>query len=796
MEPRDPSEGAHPSPYRIIGKSLPRFDVVDKVRGSTLYAADWRLPGMLVGRILRAVYPSARIRRLSVEKARALPGVAAVMTADDIPQNARQEDATGLGLVSFATPVLAAERVRYQGEPVALVAAESEIHAQAALEAIEVDYDPLPGVFNMDAALAPDAPRVHEDRGNLLIHWKVRQGDVEEGFRRADVIVERTYRTQRVDHAYLEPEAAVAWVDGDGVVTIRASTQVIEHFREIAEILRLPHNKVRVIAPFVGGGFGGKEDMTVEPYAALLAWKTGRAVRMVWTRQESLLARPKRHPFTMSYKTGATRDGHLVAQEITLVADAGPYPLLSPRVLFAALVVGCGPYRVPHVKIDARAVFTNNVPTSAMRGFGAMQVTFAYESQMDLLAEHVGLSALEVRSRNFLRKGDRLPTGEPLETSVALASVTRGALNALGERSTPSSPSARVGRGFACNMQPYGRTVWFRDRAQAWIGFEADGSVVIRTGVTDLGGGQAAALAQIASEILGVSPHRIAVHIGDSALTPLAGGTFATRQLYMSGNAVLKTARDLRALMVPVAAALLEAAEADVQFADDCVRVIGSPDQGLSLARVVTECARRGVPTSVLAAFHGGHAPPVDLDTGQGKTFPDYTFGCHAAEVEVDAETGIVRLLKHVACHDVGRAINLQSVEGQMQGGAVMGAGQALMEEIALDEGTNLTTLFASYLMPTALDVPDVRTVVIESGEGMGPFSARGIGEPPTGPPPAAVASAIQEAVGMRLLELPMTPERMFEALAARANTTAPPNDRAGGADATSNPGGDEEGER
>jgi len=767
--PRTTSDDAgHPSPYRIIGQPLPRFDVVDKVRGATLYAADWRLPGMLVGRILRAIYPSARIRRLSEAKARAFPGVAAVLTAADVPQNARHEDPTGLGLASFATPVLAAERVRYQGEPLALVAAESEVQAQAALEAIEVDYEPLPGVFDVDAALAPQAPRIHEDHDNLLIHWKCQQGDLEEGFRRADVIVERTYRTQRVDHAYLEPEAAVAWVDGDGVVTIRASTQVIEHFREIAEMLRLPHNKVRVIAPFVGGGFGGKEDMTVEPYAALLAWKTGRPVRMAWTRQESLLARPKRHPFTMSYKTGAAKDGRLVAQEIRLMADAGPYPLLSPRVLFAALVAGCGPYRVPNVKIDARAVLTNNVPTSAMRGFGAMQVTFAYESQMDLLADAVGLSALEIRSRNFLRKGDRLPTGEHLETQVALPRVTQEALDALGERAQPSSPSGRVGRGFACNIQPYGRTIWFRDRAHAWIGFEADGSLVIRTGVTDLGSGQAASLAQIASEILGVSMDRIAVHIGDSSLTPLAGGTFATRQLYMSGNAVLKTAQDLRALMVPIAALLLEAAEADVQFADNHVRVVGSPETGLALARVVTECARRGVPTSQLSAFHGGHASPIDLETGQGKTFPDYTFGCHAAEVEVDVETGTVRLRKYVACHDVGRAINPQSVAGQMQGGAVMGAGQALMEDVVLDEGTNLTTLFANYLIPTSLDVPDVRAVVVESGEGKGPFGARGIGEPPNGPPPAAVASAIQDAVGVRLVELPMTPERIFEALRAR----------------------------
>jgi CO/xanthine dehydrogenase Mo-binding subunit len=768
MAERRPSEAGHPPSYHVVGKPLPRFDVADKVQGSTLYAADWRLPGMLVGRILRSVYASARIRRIGVEKARALPGVAAVLTADDVPCNAIHEDPTGLGLASFATPILASGRVRYQGEPVALVAADSEVHAQSAVEAIEVDYEPLPGVFDAAAALLPGATRIHDDHENLLIHWKLRHGDIAEGFRHADIVVERTYRTQRVDHAYLEPEAGVAWVDGDGVVNIRASTQVIEHFREIAEMLGLPHNKVRVIAPFVGGGFGGKEDMTVEPYLALLAWKARSPVRMVWTRQESLLARPKRHPFTMQYKTGAARDGRLVAQEITLLADAGPYPLVSPRVLFAALVAGSGPYRVPHVKIDARAAFTNNVPASAMRGFGAMQVTFAYESQMDLLAERLGMPPIEIRCRNFLHKGDRLPTGEELETHVALPTLASLVTGALGARSRPPRSSVRVGRGIACNIQPYGRTAWFRDSAQAWIGFEADGSLVIRSGVTDLGGGQAASLVQIAAEILGVSPDRIAVHIGDSALTPRAGGTFATRQLYMSGNAVLKTARELSAMMAPAAAALLEAAEADVRFADDHVSVIGSPKRRLTLARVVAECAHRGIPTAHLSTFQRDQAPPVDAETGQGKTFPDYTFGCHAVEVAVDTETGAVTLLKHAAGHDVGCAINPQSVEGQIQGGAFMGIGQALFEEVAVEEGNNLSTLFANYLIPTSLDVPDVRPIVVQSGEGKGPFNARGIGEPPTGPPPAAIAGAVFDAVGVRPLELPITPERVFDALQAQ----------------------------
>ncbi|HKX18691.1 MAG TPA: xanthine dehydrogenase family protein molybdopterin-binding subunit, partial [bacterium] len=714
--------------YRVVGRPQPRFDAVDKIRGATRYAADWGLPGMLAGTILRSLHASARIRRLDAERARSLIGVAAVLTAQDVPHNAVEEDPTGIGLIRFATPVLAAERVCYQGEPIALVAADSPERAQAALEAIEIEYEPLPGVFDAEAALAEDTARVHPGRDNLLVHWTLRRGDVAEGFRRADAVVEQTYRTQRVDHAYLEPEAGVAWVDAHGVVNVRAASQVIEHFREIAEMLGVPHNRVRVVTPFLGGGFGGKEDMTVEPYLALLAWKTGQPVRMVWSRYDSLLARPKRHPFTMRYKTGAARDGRIVAQEISLVGDAGPYPLLSPRVLFAALVTGAGPYRTPNVAIDARAVFTNNVPSSAMRGFGAMQVTFAYESQMDALAERLGLSTEEIRVRNFLAKGDALPTGEHVETHVALPEVMRRAQEALGERSRPSAPSARVGRGFACNLQPYGRTVWFKDRASAWIGFEADGSLVVRTGVPDLGGGQSATLAQIAAEILGVSLDRITVHVGDSALTPLSGGTFATRQLYMSGNAVLRGARELRERVAPVAAALLEAAEADLEFADDHVGVAGSRDRRVTLAKMVAECGRRGVAPAHLATFHAEQAPPVDLTTGQGRTFPDFTYGCHAAEVEVDTETGAVRLLKYAACHDVGQAINPQSVEGQIQGGAVMGIGQALTEEIVVESGNNMSTLFANYLIPTALDLPDVQAVVVESGEGKGPFAARGVG--------------------------------------------------------------------
>ncbi|HET7266215.1 MAG TPA: xanthine dehydrogenase family protein molybdopterin-binding subunit [bacterium] len=778
-----PGPGASPAAVlpaerlRVVGKPIPRHDARDKVQAATLYAADWRMPGMLHGAVLRSMYPSARIRRLDTARALAVPGVAAVLTARDVPRNTLWTDVPGqtseVGALRARIQVLADAVVRYQGEPVALVAAETPAIAQQALEAIEVEYEALPGVFDPEEALRPGAPRVHEE-GNVLARWHVQTGDAEAALAKADALVEGAYRCQFIDHAYLEPECGVAWVDADGVVTIRVSTQVIEHFRDVAEALGLPHNRVRVIGAYVGGGFGGKEDVTVEVFLGLLASRTRRPVSMVWSRQESLLARPKRHPFLLRYRTGAMRDGTLVAQHVALLADSGAYAYLSALVLMYATVTAAGPYRIPNATIDARVVYTNNPPTSAMRGFGGMQMVLGYESQMDRLARRLGIDPVAIRVRNALRKGDRLPVGQELDTHVGVAEAAERAWAALGTREPAAGSAAagpggaasgtrRRGRGIACNIQPYGRIVWLHDWASAWVGFEMDGTVVVRAGVPDVGGGQASSLCQIAAEVLGVEPERVAVHIGDSALTPLAGTTTATRQLYMSGNAVLEAANGLRGRLLPVAAQMLGArpdrvTPRDGGAADDSGRRVEWP-------AVLKECARHGVPRSYLGVYHAPAGDPVDLERGGGRIFPDYTFGAHAVEVEVDTETGAVTVLRHAACHDVGRAINPQSVEGQIQGGAVMGLGYGLMEEIVVDRGVNLSTNFASYLIPTSLDVPDVVPLLLESHEGKGPFGARGIGEPPIGPPAAAVANAVEDAVGVRVTELPITPERVARAL-------------------------------
>jgi len=751
---------------RIVGQPIQRHDARDKVAAAMAYAGDFALPGMLHAFVLRSPYPSARIVKLDTQRAAAMPGVAVVLTARDVPKNTLSTDVPGqtttVGPLRATLHVLAEDRVRHQGEPVALIAAETLEQARAATEAVDVEYAPLPSVFTTADALAPGAPAVHES-GNLLAQWRIARGDVAAGFARAAVVVEGEYVTQFVDAAYLEPESGVAWIDSDGVITIRLSTQVIEHFRDVAEVLNVPQNRVRVIGTYLGGGFGGKEDVTVEVYLGLLALKTGRPVKMVWTRQESLLARAKRHPYRLKYRTGALATGEIVAQEIDLLADSGAYAYLSALVLLYSTVTAAGPYRAPNVSVVARVAYTNNPPTSAMRGFGAMQTVFGYESQMDRVARALGIDPVRVRAVNTLRRGDSLPVGQVMETHVAIPELARRAWAALGTPAAPRAPHVKVGRGLACNLQPYGRIVWLHDWSSAWIGFEMDGSLVVRCGAPDVGGGQASSLCQIASEVLGVPLDRIVVHVSDSALTPLSGTTTASRQLYMSGNAVLKAARELRAQLLTVAARLLDTDAEKLEMIDGAVH---APDaRTLSLRSLLVECARASVPRSHLGVYHAPAGEPVDLNAGAGKVFPDYTFGAHAAEVEVDTETGEVRVLKYAAAHDVGRAINPQSVEGQIQGGAVQGLGYGLMEDVVVEDGINLTTSFATYLIPTAADVPDVEAIVVESGEGLGPFNARGIGEPPIGPPAAAVANAIEDATGARRPRLPITAERVARAL-------------------------------
>jgi len=628
---------------------------------------------------------------------------------------------------------------------------------------IEIEYEDLPGVFDPIEAMKPDSPKIHGDN-NVIANWKLRKGDVEAGFKKADVIVENTYRTPRQEHAHIEPESGVSWMDDMGVINIRSACQVIEHYRDVAGVLGIPESRVRMIGTLIGGGFGGKEDITVEVFLGLLTWKTGRPVKLTFTREEMGYGRQKRHPYIMKYKTGATRDGKLVAMEAEIISDAGAYVYLSPWVLLYSTVHCTGPYFIPNVKADLYSVLTNNIMTSAFRGFGAMQVAFAYESQMDELARKLNMDPLEFRKKNFLKKGSETANYQKITSEVWLEEAARKALDALGERSN-GTKTKKIGRSFACSWQSYGRMTYLHDTSNAWVSLELDGSAVVRSGIPDLGGGQRESLREIAAEILGLKTDEVHVISTDSQVTPLAGTVTATRALYMSGNAVKMASENVRDIILEKASEMLKVSPKKLRLKDKMIFKDGSSDKGISLKEVIKQCASEGKIPQSLATFKAPFTDPVTTDVIKDPVFGDFTFSAQAAEVEVDTETGKVNVLKYAAAHDVGKAINPMRVEGQIEGGAAQGMGFALMEDYIEEKGIPVTWSLTEYLIPTSKDVPDIKTIVLESKSGKGPFGAKGIGEPAITAASPAIANAIRDALGFRITQLPATPERVYRAI-------------------------------
>lgn len=754
-----------------VGKPVRRVDALSKTTGATVYAGDLYMPGMLYGKVFRSSIPHGRIKHLDVSKAKALPGVAAVLVAGDLRSSVLVTDMPGQTgqkrRSGTDTQVLAAEIVRYVGEPIALIVAETEAIAEKAMKLIEIEYEPLPAVFDPLEALKPGAPQIYPP-DNVVSRWKIRKGDVEKGMEAADRIIENTYTVSYADHAYLEPEAGVAWTDEKGVINIRVCTQVVEHFRSIALALGIPQNKLRIQGTMVGGGFGGKEDITVEIFLALMTQATGKPVRLVYTREESILAHSKRHPYVMTYRTGVTNDGRITAMDIQLISNSGAYVFLSPYVLLYSTGMATGPYRVENVAVNSMSVATNTPFTSAFRGFGGPQVCFAYEQQMDCIAKELNMDPLELRRRNYLHTGDKTATGQEIKSAAWLEETASRALEALGEK-TPDHGSIKVGQGFSSYFQSYGRITWLHDTSQSWVGLEMDGTATIRTGVPDLGAGQISSLCQIVSEVLGVSMHDMTIYATDSALTPLAGTSTATRQLYMSGNATLKAANTIRKTLLDRASMYFEEPPEALDLADGKVFVRNDPSQNMRLSELIAICASEGLPLSNLALFTAPFTDPIDPETGQGDIWPDFTFGAQAVEVAVDTETGQVTVLKSVACHDVGRAINPASAEGQIQGGSTQGIGYALMEDLSVKDGKIQAGSLSEYLIPTACDVPETKVILLESGTGVGPFGAKGIGEPCLTPAAPAVANAIANAIGVRCFDLPMTPERILAAIDSAA---------------------------
>ncbi len=722
-----------------LGLSLPRIDALGKVTGTTPYPGDLNLPGMLHMKILFAGRPHARIRRLDTHRAEAVPGVVAILTAKDVPVNE-------YGLIINDQPVLCgpgsrkqgADVVRFIGDQVALVVAESEKAAATARDLIEVDYDDLPVVTDPVVAMRPDAPLLFPELGtNVLKHYRIRKGDIATGFTQADVVIESTYRTPFQEHAYLQPEAGLAYVDEAGRVTVVVAGQwTHEDQAQIAHALDLPVDQVRVIYPAIGGAFGGREDMSVQIVLALAAWKLRRPVKIVWSREESIVGHHKRHPMVLRARWGATREGKVVAAEVEVIADAGAYAYTSTKVLGNTTLMCTGPYEIPNVKVDSYAVYTNNIPTGAFRGFGGPQGLFAAETQMNKLAEALDMDPVELRQRNLLREGSLLSVGTPLPPGVTIGQVVQAAAEAGWNLPSPPATlskagkrGARVkGKGFACGFKNVGFSFGAPERCWATVelygGTEIE-QVIVRHAGADVGQGAHTAIVQMTAEAAGVSVEKVRLVASDTAETGDSGSSSASRMTFMAGNAVRGA---------------MEAALA--KWRDE---------------------ERPAVATYV---YRAPPTTPFDPETGHSEPNFAYGYVAQVAEVEVDTETGQVRLVRVVSAHDVGRAVNPQLIQGQIEGGVVQAQGYALMENLVVRDGRILNPYLSTYLIPTVLDVPErVESVILECADPRGPWGVRGMAEMPFLPLAPAVIAAVHDATGVWFDAIPLTPERVLAGL-------------------------------
>ncbi len=760
-----PNEPEVDEPMAHISRSEPVPKIEERVTGKAKYTDDYIFDGMLFARTLRSRFPHACITRIDTSKAAALPGVQAVLTAADVPgENIH-------GLVHLDWPVLCAvgDKVRYMGDAVAIVAADSELLAAQALELIEVDYEPLPEVADPVYAHSPDAPLVHEGRegGNLLKHIKVRHGDIAQGFAEADVIVERTYRTPTTEHAFLEPECAIgipANYDAEhNKLTVYVGSQIPYQDRnQIAGAMGLPDEAVRVRGTLIGGGFGGKEDIAGQIHVALLATATNRPVKMLYTRQESLLFHPKRHATIIRIKTGATRDGRLTAVEAELYGDGGAYASLSDKVMTRATTHATGPYNVPHSKIDCFAMYTNNPPSGAFRGFGVTQSAFAVEQNMDLVAEELGIDPLEFRRINAHKVGVTTATGQLLTESVGLLEsldLVERDMRVDGFQWGWREGNIAYGWGIAAAYKNTGLGGGAPDRSDAEVEAYDDGTVEVRTSSADMGQGLLAVLAQTAAEELGLPYNRVRVLLSDTDKTPNGGPTTASRQTYMTGNAVRHAASNLRQTLQQVAAEELDCPPDRLRFEEGLVRYNGS---SLPFAQVVGAAQAQGLSTRVLEEYWGPKTQP--LGTGGVMHFA-FSYATQAALVAVDMTTGEVKVLHVIAASDVGRAINPMATQGQIEGGIVMALGNCLTESYIVENGVPWSTLLARYKMPSIKHAPKITSYLIEERTTDGPYGAKGVGELPSIGTSPAIANAIYHATGVRVFSLPVDQDALYRAL-------------------------------
>ena len=732
-----------------IGQSVPRIDARDKVTGAALYSGDLIRPDMLHMKTLFAGHPHARVLSIDTTQALALPGVVAIYTAADVPVNEyglQWKDQPVLCGPALHSPISVPEMrehrvvwteiVRCEGDQVAAIVAKTEAIAAKARDLVQVEYEDLPAVFDAANALKPAAPRIHPERGdsNICVWDKIRKGDVEAAFARADVIVEGEYHTPYQEHAYLQPEAGLAYLDEAGRVTIECGGQWTHADQEqIAHALGLPNEHVRVIYPAIGGAFGGREDISVQIVLALAVMKLKRPVKIVWSRKESMVGHGKRHPMTLKTKWAATKAGKLLAAETTVIADAGAYMYTSNKVLGNCTITATGPYFIPNVKEDVLGVYTNNVPTAAFRGFGAPQALWMAELQMDKLAEKLGLDPVEFRHRNALRDGDTLNVGTPAPGPVSIVQCIEAARDKFAWEDNTSSirnPQSAIsrGRGFACGFKNVGFSFGYQENS--WARVEIHGKtemerVVVWHAGAEVGQGTHTVMAQFAAETLGVPFERLSIVTSDSASMGNPGSASASRMTFMAGNAIKGAAQ-------------------------------------AALAKWETEER----PAIAEYTYLAPKTTPFDKETGYAMPNLSYAYVAQAVEAEVDMETGFIKILRVVSANDVGRAINPGLVQGQIEGAVVQAEGYALTENLISQNGHILTDQLSTYLIPTILDIPDsVESVILEIAEPNGPYGARGLGELPLLPFAPAIAAAVHDATGVWFSEFPLTPERVLRGL-------------------------------
>ena len=749
-------------PLKTIGDINFRPDAIEKATGTAKFTDDLIFDGMLHARVKRSDYPHAILESLDVEKARALPGVVCVLTATDIPGENNH------GLVIFDWPVLVGlgERVRYMGDALAIVAAESEAIAAEALTLIEAELSPQEVVDNPVRAREEDAPDLHES-GNLLKHIKVRKGDVEEGFADSDITLEHTFYTQTTDHAFLEPECSIARPTEDGRMEIYVGSQIPYADRnQVARALGWPEKRVRVMGQLMGGGFGGKEDIAGQIHAALLADVTGRPVKLLFDRQESLLVHPKRHATQIKLKVGAKNDGQLTAVRTELYGDTGAYASLGEKVMGRATAHSSGPYEMPHMRADCYAMYTNNPPAGAFRGFGALQGQFAIENMMDRLAEALDIDPVELRRMNALQVGSTTNTGQILRESTGLmecldkidAEMRRlakddGYESPFAPLPAPRSPHLVRSWGFALAYKNTGFGGGAPDKASAEVELYPDGTLEVRTSSAELGQGLVTVLQMVAAEEFAMSPQRVKVLVMDTDLTPDGGPTTASRQTYVTGNAARYAAKTLREAITTTLAEKYDQPPDQIRFVEGLAQVNGHK---IPLGDAVALMKAEGREPRVMYEYWAPETQP--LGEGGDMHFA-FSFAAQAVEVEVNTRTGEVDVLRVVVANDVGKALNPLGLKGQIEGGVVMGVGHALTENYIIEGGVPFTDRLARYRMPNITQTPEIISFIVEHPTEDGPYGAKGVGEIVSIPTIPAITNAIYNAVGVRIDRLPVDQE-------------------------------------